>query len=172
MNYDIMMQRGDTLVEKYIRIYLKRNSILALICATIVFIPLFIVSLIYDVLSYDLIVAFIPFPIALICVLISFLPIFRFRKMIVRQESLYGTLFSDTEANRLETTLYLSKEWLIWAGSCAIHKKHIHSIKQKVVSGRVGSSYKVTITTVDNKRYVIWCTSAADIKKIKAWSQI
>ena len=59
------MQRGDVVVEKYIKIYLKRNSILALICAALVFIPLLIVSLVYDVLSYDLIIAFVPFEQAL-----------------------------------------------------------------------------------------------------------
>ena len=157
------------MIEKYTKIYLKRNIILALICATIVFIPLLIVSLIYDVLSYDLIVAFTPFPIAFICVLISFLPIIRFRKMIRQQESLYDTGFSDTDADHLETTLYLSKNWLIWAGSCAIYKNHIQSIQHKLETGRVGSSNKVTITTVDNKRYIIWCLSTTNIKKIKRW---
>ena len=172
INDDIIMQRGDVVVEKYIKIYLKRISILALICATLVFIPLLIVSLVYDVLSYDLIIAFVPFPIALICVLVSLLPIIRFRKMIMRQELLYDTVFSDTDVNHLETTLYLSKNWLIWAGSSAIHKKHIQSIKHKLESGRVGSSNKVIITTVDNKRYVVWCLSATNIKKIKLWCQI
>ena len=126
----------------------------------------------YKILSYDLIIAFVPFPIALICVLVSLLPIIRFRKMIMRQESLYDTVFSDTDANHLETTLYLSKDWLIWAGSSAIHKKHIQSIKHKLESGRVGSANKVIITTVDNKRYVVWCLSATNIKKIKLWCQV
>ena len=159
------------MVEKYAKIYLKRNIMLALICATIVFIPLLIVSLIYDVLSYDIIVAFTPFPIALVCVLIGFLPIVRFRKMIMQQELLYDTIFSDTDVEHLETTLYLSKNWLIWAGSCAIYKKHIQSIKYKLESGRVGSSNKVTITTTDNKRYIIWCLSTTNIKRIKRWSK-
>ncbi len=157
------------MIEKYIRIYLKRNILLALICTAIVFIPLFIVSLVYDVLSYDLIIAFVPFPIALICVLISLLPIIPFQKMIMQQELLYDTVFSDTDANRLETALYISKDWLICAGNCALYKKHIHSFKHKVVSGRSGSSNKVTITTIDNKRYVIWCLSATSITKIKDW---
>ncbi len=159
------------MVEKYIRIYLKRNIALALFCATIAFIPLFVVSLIYDVLSHDLLISFIPFPISFVCVLISILPIIRFRKMIVRQESLYDTAFSDIDANHLETTLYLSKDWLIWAGSCAIYKEHIQSIKHKLESCSAGSSNKVTITTVDNKRYVIWCLSTTNIKKIKTWCQ-
>ncbi len=157
------------MVEKYIIIYIKRNIILALICATICFIPLFIVSVIYDVLSYDIIVAFAPFVIALICVLISLFPIIRFKKMILQQESLYNTVFSDADVIYLETTLYLSKDWLIWAGSYAIHKKHIHSVKSELVSGSAGSSNKVTITTVDSKHYVIWCLSTSNIKKIKDW---
>jgi len=156
-------------VEKYTKIYLKRNITLALICATIVFIPLLIVSLIYDVLSYDLIAAFMPFPIAFICVFISFLPIIRFRKMIRQQESLYDTVFSDTDADHLETTLYLSKNWLIWAGNCAVYKNHIQSIEYKLETGRVGSSNKVTITTVDDKRYIFWCLNTTNIKKIKTW---
>lgn len=157
------------MVEKYIKLYLKRNALLALFCATIVFIPLFIVSLIYDVLSYDLVVAFTPFLIALVCVFVSTLPIIRFRKMISQQEALYNILFSDAEADHLETTLYLSKDWLIWAGSCAIYKKHIRSIRYRLESGSAGSSYRGTITAVDNKRYVIWCLSASNIKRIKVW---
>ncbi len=157
------------MVEKYIKLYVKRNIFLALFCATIAFLPLFIVGLIYDVLSYDLVVAFIPFPIALVCVLISLLPIIRFKKMIIQQETLYNVVFCDTDSINLETTLYLSKDWLIWAGSCAIHKKHIHSVKHKLVTGRVGSSNKVTIQTNNNKRYTIWCLSSSNIKKIKDW---
>lgn len=157
------------MVEKYIKIYLKRNIILALICAFIVFVPLFIVGLIYDVLSYDLIIAFAPFPIAFICVLVSLLSIIRFEKMIRQQEVLYNTVFSDTDANHLEMILYLSKDWLILSGSCAIYKKHILAVGHELVSGRAGSSNRVTITTVDNKRHVIWCLSATNIKKIKVW---
>jgi len=126
-----------------------------LFCAAIAFIPLFIVSLTHDVVSYDLIIAFIPFPFALVCVLISALPIIRFRKMIMWQESLYGTTFSDINANHLETTLYLCDEWLIWAGRYAIYKNHIQSLKHRLVSGRVGVSNKVTIRAVDGKRYNI-----------------
>ena len=157
------------MVEKYIKIYLKRNILLAFICAFIVFVPLFIVSLIYDVLSYDWIVAFVPFPLALVCVGISILPILHFKNMITQQEALYKIYFSDTNAIHLETTLYLSKDWLIWAGVCAIYKNHIQTIKCKREFGRAGSSNKLTITAKDNKRYVIWCLNSRNIKRINAW---
>ena len=37
----------------------------------------------------------------------------QFEKMIAEQESLYNTVFSDTDAEHLETTLYISRDWLI-----------------------------------------------------------
>lgn len=157
------------MVEKYIKLFIKRNILTALICAFLIFVPIFIVALIFDVLSYDLFVAFIPFPIAFVCVLISLLPIIRFKKMIIQQEVLYSVKFCDTDSINLETTLFLNKEWLIWAGSCAIYKKHIHSVNYKKETGRVGSSYKVTIQTNDNKHYSVWCFSLSNIKKIKDW---
>ena len=39
---------------KYIQTYVKRNIRLALICAVICFVPLFITSLVYDILWYDM----------------------------------------------------------------------------------------------------------------------
>lgn len=160
---------GNIMVGKYIKLFIKRNILTALICSFLVFVPIFIVSLIFDVLSYDLFVAFIPFPIALVYVLISLLPIIRFKKMIIQQEVLYNVEFCDTDSINLETTLFLNKEWLICAGSCAIYKKHIHSVNYKKVTGRVGSSYNVTIHTNDNKHYSVWCLSLSSIKKIKDW---
>jgi len=157
------------MVKKYIKLYIKRNIILALIISTIIFIPFFIVSLLYDVLAYDLVISFVPFVVAFICVLIGLLPIFRFIKMIALQESLYNTIFSDTDVIHLETTLYLSKDWLIWAGSCAIYKKHIKSITYNMQIGSSGASNRVKLTTVDDKHYVIWCLSKKNVKKIKMW---
>ena len=84
------------LVEKYIRIYMKRNLLTALFCAILCFVPLFIVSLIYDVLSYDLVVSFVPFFIALLFVAFSYLYTFRFRRMISEQEKTFSVVFDDT----------------------------------------------------------------------------
>ena len=157
------------MVNKYIKIYLKRNFKLALFCAIIVFLPFLTVSLIYDTYPNDILVSFAPFPLAVICFLISMLPTLRFKKMITQQEQMLDTLFSDCEAVHLETTLYLSKDWLIWAGSCAIHKRNIQSVDCRVRSGKSGSSNQVIITTADHRQYTIWCLSASNVKKIKNW---
>ena len=159
------------MVNKYIHIYNRRNCLLALFCAIIVFIPLFIVSLIYDVIPEDTLISFVPFVIAAICVAIASLYTIRFKKMINMQEQLYGVSFNDNNAVHLETTLYLSEDWLIWAGVSSMYKSHIKSVRSKLIHGRSGSSNKVVITTVDNKKYVIWCLSSSNINKIRKWKK-
>ena len=142
---------------------------LALFCAAIVCVPLLIVSFLYDVVPYDLAVALAPFPLALICVAISLFPTIRFKKMIAEQESLYNTVFSDTDAEHLETTLYISRDWLIWAGCSAIFKAHIRSVQSRYESGSAGASNRVTITTADHRRYVVWCLRAENVRRIRDW---
>ena len=159
------------MIDKYIHIYTKRNCMVALFCAGITFIPLFIVSLIYDVIPEDTLIAFAPFVIATICVAIASLCTIRFKKMIKMQEQQYGVQFDDNNVVDLETTLYLSENWLIWAGISGIYKDHIKSIHSKLIHGRSGSSNKVTIKTVDNKKYTIWCLSSSNINKIRKWKK-
>ena len=93
----------------------------------------------------------------------------RFRKMIHKQEQLYDVQFQDMDVEHLETTLYLSKDWLIEAGSCAMYRAHIKSINSALRHGRVGSSNEVIIKTVDNKQYRIWCLNSSNVKKIRKW---
>ena len=157
------------MIDKYIRIYHKRNIQLAFVCATIVFVPLFVASLFYDVIPEDTLVSFVPYVLvaAYITVASSFTK--RSRKMIHKQERLYGVQFQDTDVVHLETTLYLSKDWLIWGGSCALYRAHIKSIKSAVRHGRVGSSNEVIIKTIDDKRYRIWCLAPSNVKKIQKW---
>ena len=49
---------------------------------------------------------------------------------------------------------YETEYWLIWAGVSAIYKCHIKSVRSKLMHGRSGSSNKVVITTVDNKKFL------------------
>ena len=156
-------------MKKYIKFYHKRNVKLAFLCAVIVFVPLFVVSLFYNVVREDIIISFVPFVLAMLCVAVASLYTIRFKKMIKEQEHIYNVKFQDTKADHLESTLYLSDEWLIWAGSSAFYKKHIKSISSVRRFGRVGSSNEVTIKTIDNKKYTVWCLSASNIKKIREW---
>ena len=160
------------LMEKFIRIYMKRNLLTALSCAIICFVPLFIVSLIYDVLSYDLIVSFAPFLIALLCVAFSYLYTFRFRRMISEQEKTFSVVFDDTAALHLETTIFLSNDWLIYAGSAAFYRGYVKSVSSKTKHAlRGGSSNRVTLKTIDGRHYVIWAISPSVVKMLREWSK-
>ena len=156
-------------MEKYIKIYHKRNVQLALFGAILVFLPLFIVSLFYDIVPEDTLISFVPFILALICVAVASLYTIRFKKLIAEQEQIYHIQFQDNNVEHLETTLYLSDEWLIWAGSCAFYRLHIKSISSVLRFGRAGASNQVTIKTVDDKKYTVWCLSASNVKKLKEW---
>ena len=157
------------MLSTYTKIYIKRNLLAALVCAVICFIPLFVVSLIYDVRADDTLIAWIPFPAAALCFGVSLLPIIPFRHMVRKQEALYRVAFTDTDVKRLDTTLYISRTWLIHAGRVALCKQHIRKITAKQVYGKGGVSYRITVKTADNRRLVIRTTSASAVKQIQAW---
>jgi hypothetical protein len=157
--------------EKYIKIYHKRNVQLVFICASIIFLPLFITSLLYDVVPGDIWIALVPFYLAPMCVAVASLYTIRFKKLIATQEQAYHIQFQDHNVEHLETTLYLSDDWLIWAGSCAFYKQHIKAIRSVRRFGRAGSSNQVTIQTMDDKKYTVWCLSASNVKKLIAWKE-
>jgi len=158
-------------MKKYINIYHKRNMQLALFCAIIVFLPLFVMSLFYDEVPGDTLISFVPFILATICVAVASLYTIRFKKLIAAQEQIYHIPFKDDNVKHLETTLYLSDHWLIWAGSCAFYKQHIKSISSSRRFGGAGSSNRVTIKTNDDKKYTVWCLSASNVKKLKEWQK-
>ena len=157
-------------MDRYIRIFQKRNIMVGLICALLVFVPLFVVSLVYDVVPKDTLISFGPFLLAAICVALASLCTIQFRKLIKAQEKLYNIEFQDTNVQHLETTLYLSDHWLIWAGVSAFYKPYIKSIKAAHRFGRAGSSYAVILQTVDDKKYTIWCLSNSNVNKIQKWN--
>ena len=157
-------------MKKYIIYYNKRNIKIAFAFAAVIFILFFVVSLIYDVIENDVLISFSPFVFAAISVAIASLYTIRFKKMIEKQEKLYDVQFQDKDIERLETTLFLSDEWLIWAGSCAFYKKHIDSINSvRRYAQAGGSSNEITVKTVDGKKYTIWCLSSSNVKRIKKW---
>ena len=68
------------MIDKYIKIYLKRNIQLAFVCATIVFVPLFVVSLFYNIVPEDTLVSFVPYILAAACIAVASLFTKRFKK--------------------------------------------------------------------------------------------
>ena len=58
---------------------------------------------------------------------------------------------------------------MIWAGCSAICKAHIRSVQSRYESGSAGASNRVTITTAEHRRYVVWCLRAENVRRIRDW---
>ncbi len=158
------MGKNDV-INKYIKIYHKRNILFALFCSTATFVPLIIADLMYDVNLNDMLLSFLPFVMSGICVIFASLWTVRFKKMIKMQERLYHVQFQDEDVVHLDLIIYLSKEWFISAGTCAIYKPHIKSISYK----RISNSTYVIIKTLDDKKYKMFCKSTTNVNKIRKW---
>ncbi|MBO5097031.1 MAG: hypothetical protein J6B96_01805 [Agathobacter sp.] len=164
-----MKSKDNIIVNKYIAIFHKRNILTAFLCTMIVFVPLFAVALIFDVIESDILIAFIPFLLAILFLALASFYTIRFKQMIVNQEKLYSVRFNDENAEHLETTIYLSNEWLICAGISAIHKEHIKAISSTLRYGQAGASNEIIVKTADDKKYRIWRISVSNVQKIRNW---
>ncbi len=160
--------------KKYINIYLKRNAILIAFLVIPVSILFLIVSLFADVLSYDIWVSFVPIIIGMFCFALSSIYIYRFLRMIQRQEDIFNVQFNDNNAQPLGKgdTTFLSDDWLIHSGSCAFYRGYIKSFSKKVYRSGVGVGYKVTIKTTDGRKYKFWTMSSHDIDKYRKWAKM
>ena len=161
------------MINKYIKIFIKRNCLSSLLYGAIVFLPLFAEALDGKSTLRDTAFAFlIAFAICIIYVAIASLPAIRFKRMIRRQERLYKIQFNDYYgAVNLEKTVYLSHSWIIYAGKIAVYKKHIQAISSKFINARGPSFYKVIIKTVDNKKYTLKCYEQSNLIKIHKWNK-
>lgn len=162
------VMQEDAVVNKYIRIYHKRNIVVAAIGSTFVFAELLLLALFTGRVAEYIWGIISPFALAAIGVLLASLSTIRFGKMIKKQEQLYHVEFEDANTEQLEKTLFLSERWLIAAGNCAVYKQHIQSIG---ADSRYSTSYRILIKTYDGKEYAIWSQKSYSLRKIKRWLQ-
>ena len=156
------------MVKKYCRIFTMRISVMALVFLiglSGLFVPFFT----SDLDTEDTLLCLFPLYVSGTTFLVALLYPIRFRRMIKKQEELYGVSFNDDEVVLLEKMLFLSRDWLIAAGTCAVYKKHIRDVRSVFRTGKGGSSYEVFIITADGKQCKVWCTDAENIKKIREW---
>lgn len=106
---------------------------------------------------------------AAICFLIFMLPSIRFAAMIRRQEKT-GYSFEAGEVCLLSkdmTGTYLGNEWLILAGSVALHYTQCRAVRG--TPNRYGRRrYSIIVETVDGKIYK-WPLSQRNVKRVRDW---
>lgn len=157
-------------MQNYIKLYLKRNFLLILFCVLPISLLFFVVSSFYDVLDYDMWLSLLPVGIGSLCFLVSSLYVLRFMSLIKKQEQALAVSFNDQGCVKLGDLIFLSEEWLICAGSCAFHRDYVKGFSQKkYIGNRGGSGYKITVTTIDGKKYRFWSDTCSNLSKFRKW---
>ena len=162
--------KSTSKIKKYILIYMKRYIFLWLFCATLCAVPIFIVSLQYDILPYDMFICLVPYGFAGILILINGILLTRFTDSITKQEKLYSISFSDDEATRIDDVVYLSREWLVCIGKFALYKKHISKMYfHEENNPKNGISYNIVLQTLDDQNRYFYVGNKNAVEKIERW---
>lgn len=166
-----MPQTSLKVIRKYVCVFMKRNLTLVFFCATLCAIPLFVAALIYDFLPYDIYMCLIPYVFGALIIIMNHFVSFRFKKIIEKQEESFNVSFSDKDERQLNPTVFLTEEWLIFAGRYAFYKKNIESIKSKIADGRsIQRRHKLTVIETDGHKTNIVIYQPSVVKKIKEWN--
>jgi len=161
------------MTKKYILLYVKRVFCLVFGVALATAVPLLLASLFADAWENDILFSlYIPFLMAVIVLPIPLLYI-PFGIYVQRlQEKTLAVAFSDSNAQRLypRSYVFLSDDWVIWAGRLVLHRAFIRSItvrRERPRQSRGG--YYCICKCMNGKQYRIFVASTSEVKKIKQW---
>ena len=158
--------------DYYVKIYLKRNAKLIAFMAFPVSALFFVISILYDAVSNDILYALIPFIIGFFAFGYTCIFAVRFNKMIETQEKMFNIKFDDSNAKLISKAsfIYLSNDWLINAGSCAFYRDYVKSFSvKKYNSNRIGGGHRIVVNTIDGKQFEFHSRVSSDIKKFREW---
>lgn len=163
-------------MKKYNLIYAKNTFLMCFVISLIAAIPLFIVSLFYDAAENDVLYFLYCF-LAGAAVWLARLLRIPFAHMILRrQEKLLGIKFDDKDVKPLypksaNSLIYVSDEWLIFAGTGAFCRDYIEKItvRSKKRKNRTDYFHLCIIIGKDQKKYYKLLDSASTAKKIREW---
>ena len=162
-------------MKKYITLFLKTRFVLIFGCATALFVLFFSVLLFDRNAVYPPIFALWVYFVAIVFYAINLLVVLRFQRVIAYQERLFDIRFCDTNATPLykgsikAPGVFLSDDWLIFAGKSAFCRQYIKHIDIKSEEANMGNDYRLRIYTVDYKEYSIHIDSPANARRIQIW---
>ena len=161
---------SDKLIQKYESVYMRRWCFCWLFCATLCAVPLLIASLTNNVLPYDLLITPVPYVIAGLLISVNLVLCKNFKKSIKPQEELYSVSFSDNYAEQIDDLTYLSDEWIICAGKCALYKNHIKNITViQTNNTKKGITHEIVFETQSGDRISLWIAPKKSVEKIQNW---
>ena len=167
------MKERDNRVRRYIILFLKRLLLIVLLMPVAIFAAFGLLS-VFDESVRGRVpeVALSGTCIVLLPVLLGFLRIYRFRRMIEKQEEYLSVNFEDTGVKGFEQELmlFLADDWLILAGSMAFHRMYISMLNWEMeYPRRAATGYWLKIKTVDQKTYRIHLHSVQACKQVHRW---
>ena len=149
--------------------YIIERAVKALEISAITFAFPMLISLFMIVRENAYMLFFMVLSLAAMMFLVMMIPCLRFVSMIRKQENA-GCSFENSEAEQIQKNFvgtYLGDEWIIYAGSVALHYTQI-----KRISGRKNSNerirYSIIIET-KNKRIYKWPMSQRNVRKVQEW---
>lgn len=154
-------------IQKYVSLYMKKQSILWLSCALLCTVPILVLCVKHNVFSYYV---FLPLSVAVILILIHRIIVTRFSQIIKQQEELYSVCFSDHDVQRIGTKVFLSKDWIIFIGKCALYKQHVSEMRYyETRSSKTGLTHEVIFHTQSDEAYTFWIEPKESIEKVEQW---
>ena len=160
----------NDMMKKYVQLRMKLNVLTCFLPALPVAGVFLIVALRNDVLPYDLLLPLVPLGIAALIWAIQMYQPVRFRRMIRRQEALFGVTFGEKKFEPLHprTPLHRSPDWFISMGSWALYRGYVTRITEKRSRTTMGNDYAAQVETTDGRKYR-FSMDAGDVKKLRDW---
>ena len=159
-------------IKHFSSLYMKEQAFLVSIITVPIFILLFIVALLSNVLDRDILVAFVPVSTGIVYLSFAYSRTFRFRTMILRQEKAFKTTFCVKGLTPLypKTLLYSSDLWFVKSGCWAFHKSYLNKIKVRVEDEKSpGRHYVVEFHTTEGRIITDRTLNSGEIRKLKEW---
>ena len=157
-------------MKKYNILYSKKMVGLCFGIAIPIWLIILIASLFSDILSYDILISFMPLAIALIIWLISLLRIVFAKRLFHEQIRKLNVQFEDNDVKCIVLSyLYVSHDWLIFCGKFFLHRNFIVSISIKPKTTSMGNDYVCVIKCINDKIYKVHLPSKSDGKAIQNW---
>ncbi len=167
-------------MKKYNLIYAKNTFLICFFISLLVAVPFFIVSFLFDAVENDILYSLYSL-IAGVAVWLVLLLRIPFAYMILhRQEKLLGIKFDDKDVKPLYPSaaamstislIYVSEEWLIFAGTGAFCRDYIEkfTVRSKKRKYRTEYYHLCIIVGKDKKKYYKLLDSASTAKRMREW---
>lgn len=173
-------KEGGVRMKKYNLIYAKNTFFMCFLISLLVAVPFLVVSFFFDAVENDILYSLYCL-LAGVAVWLLLLLRIPFAYMILRrQEKMLGIKFDDRSVKPLypsavamsaNSLIYMSDEWLIFAGTSAFCRNYIEkfTVKSKKRKNHIHYYHLCIIFGKDQKKYYKLLDSASTAKRVREW---